>query len=168
MERYSRSPHAQPIGQPTEDESALADEFLRLGCLNYGGDDPARWERARELLDGDPWLSGVSIYTAAAAGDVGMARDLLAGDPASAGRPGGPFAWEPLLYLTYSRIGDGPGRSAVEVARLLLGHGADPNIRDRGTTQRRAAGPSTTARPKPSAISPRSKTGPGAQMQWLR
>jgi hypothetical protein len=45
----------------------------------------------------------------------------------SAGRPGGPFAWEPLLYLTYSRIGGGPGRSAVEVARLLLEHGADPN-----------------------------------------
>jgi hypothetical protein len=127
VERYSRSPHAQPIGQPIDDESALADEFLRLGCLNYGEDDPAHWERARELLDANPWLAGASIYTAAAVGDVGVARELLADDPVSAGRPGGPFAWEPLLYLTYSRIGGGPGRSAVEVARLLLEHGADPN-----------------------------------------
>jgi hypothetical protein len=74
VERYSRSPHAQPIGQPIDDESALADEFLRLGCLNYGEDDPAHWERARELLDANPWLAGASIYTAAAVGDVGVAR----------------------------------------------------------------------------------------------
>ena len=40
---------------------------------------------------------------------------------------GGPFGWEPLLYLTYSRVPLGPGRSAVAVARLLLEHGADPN-----------------------------------------
>jgi hypothetical protein len=133
VERYSRSPHAQPIGQPIDGESAqagelaLADEFLRLACLNYGEDDPARWERARELLETDPWLAGVSIDTAAAVGDVAAARALVAGDPGSVGRLGGPFAWEPLLYLTYSRIGGGPGRSAVEVARLLLEHGADPN-----------------------------------------
>jgi hypothetical protein len=127
VQRYSRSPHAQPIGRPIDDESALSDEFLRLACLNYGEDDPARWERARELLDADPWLAGASIYTAAAVGDVGAAGELLAVDPASARRPGGPFAWEPLLYLTYSRVGGGAGRSAVEVARLLLEHGADPN-----------------------------------------
>ena len=40
---------------------------------------------------------------------------------------GGPHGWEPLLYLTYSRVALGPGRSAVGVARLLLEHGADPN-----------------------------------------
>ena len=102
VERYSRSPRAQPVGEPVgDDESALGDEFLRLGCLNYGEDDPARWARARELL---------------------------AADPARARAQGGPFAWEPLLYLTYSRVdAPGPGRAAVEVARLLLDHGADPN-----------------------------------------
>jgi ketosteroid isomerase-like protein len=40
---------------------------------------------------------------------------------------GGPFGWEPLLYLTYSRVPLGPGRSGVAVARLLLEHDADPN-----------------------------------------
>ena len=40
----------------------------------------------------------------------------------------GPHAWEALLYLAYSRLPPGgPGRSALEVARLLLDHGADPN-----------------------------------------
>jgi hypothetical protein len=92
VERYSRSPHAQTIGQPIDDESALADEFLRLGCLNYGADDPARWERARELLDADPWLAGASIYTAAGVGDVGAARELW---QAIQRRRGGPAARSP-------------------------------------------------------------------------
>ena len=43
-------------------------------------------------------------------------------------REGGPFDWVPLLYVAYSRIGNRPlGASAVEVARLLLDAGADPN-----------------------------------------
>jgi hypothetical protein len=128
VERYARSPHQQPVGQPVADDDALADEFLRLACLNYGDDDPARWLRARELLDANPWLAAANIYTAAAVGDVGAARELLAADPGRARAQGGPHAWEPLLYLTYSRVdAPGPGRSAVEVAGLLLDHGADPN-----------------------------------------
>jgi hypothetical protein len=125
---YARSPHAQPIGGALVDEQAIAAEFLRLACVNYGDDDPARWERARELLATHPWLARASIYTAAAAGDVPTARKLLAADPACATRQGGPHAWEPLLYLTYSRVPIAePGRSTLEVARLLLEHGADPN-----------------------------------------
>jgi len=129
VEQYSRSPHQQPIGQPVADDDALADEFLRLACLNYGEDDPARWQRARELLDANPWLAAANIYTAAAVGDVSATRELLAADPGRARAQGGPYAWEPLLYLTYSRMPLGPGRSAVAVAvaRLLVEHGADPN-----------------------------------------
>ncbi len=128
VERYARSPHQQPVGQPVAGNDALADEFLRLACLNYGEDDPARWQRARELLEANPWLAAANIYTAAAVGDVGAARELLAADPERARAQGGPHAWEPLLYLTYSRVdAPGPGRSAVDVAGLLLDHGADPN-----------------------------------------
>ena len=40
----------------------------------------------------------------------------------------GPHEWEPLLYLAYSRLDStAPGHSTLEVARLLLAHGADPN-----------------------------------------
>jgi hypothetical protein len=127
VERHARSPHEQSTGGPIADDAALADEFLRLACLNYGEDDPARWEQARELLDANPGLARASIYTAAAVGDVPAARDLLAADPAGARAQGGPYAWEPLLYLTYSRVPiTGSGRSAIEVARLLLEHGGDP------------------------------------------
>ena len=41
---------------------------------------------------------------------------------------GGPLDWEPLLYACYSRMdGARTDWSTLEVARLLLAHGADPN-----------------------------------------
>ncbi|HEX4720798.1 MAG TPA: hypothetical protein VH300_19915 [Thermoleophilaceae bacterium] len=123
---YSRSPHAQPVGGALTGKPAIADEFLRLACLNYGDDDPARRQRADELLEAHRWLARASIYTAAAVADLAAARERLAADPGCAAREGGPFGWAPLLYLTYARLPSARG-SAVAVARLLLEHGADPN-----------------------------------------
>jgi hypothetical protein len=125
--RYSRSPHQEPVGVPLADEQAVVDEFLRLACLTYGDDDPERLRRAHALLEQQEWLERASIHTVAASGSVEGARALLARDPGQASLIGGPHRWEPLLYLTYSRVPLGPGRSAVAVARLLLQHGADPN-----------------------------------------
>jgi hypothetical protein len=126
--RLSRVPHEQPVGGDLPDDAARADELLRLACLNYGADDPERWRRAAALLADHPTLAAASIHTAAATGDVAAATTILAADPAAAGREGGPFAWEPLLYLAYSRLDPaGPGHDFVAVARLLLDHGADPD-----------------------------------------
>jgi hypothetical protein len=125
--RYARSPHHEPVGEPLTDDQAVVDEFLRLACLNYGDDDPDRFRRAESLLQEHAWLPRASIHTIAATGDVDAGSELLDRDPSQASLVGGPFGWEPLLYLTYSRVPLGPGRSGVEVARLLLEHGADPN-----------------------------------------
>jgi hypothetical protein len=126
---YARSPHDQPVGGPVADERELAEEFLRLACLNYGNDDPARRTRAAELLNANPELASASIYTAAAVGDVGATRSFLEGDRSCASAQGGPYDWEPLLYLAYSRVDDGPpGRSSLAVAQRLLDAGADPNV----------------------------------------
>lgn len=126
VNRLSRSPHQQPVGLPLADDAARADELLRLACLNYGADSPSRWQEAAQLLDAHPGLARLSIYTAAAVGDLGAATEILAVDPAAVSREGGPFAWEPLVYLTYSRV-DLEGADPVAVARLLLEAGADPN-----------------------------------------
>jgi ketosteroid isomerase-like protein len=125
--RYARSPHHEPVGGPLADDQAVIDEFLRLACLNYGDDDPDRFRRAELLLQEHDWLARASIHTIAATGEVGAAHELLDRDPSHASLLGGPHGWEPLLYLTYSRVPLGPGRSGVAVARLLLEHGADPN-----------------------------------------
>jgi len=123
VSQYARSPDPQPGG--AEDP---ADEFLRLACLTYGADDVRRHARAREMLAAHPEMAGASIYAAAAAGDVAAARALLAADPARADRDGGPYRWPPLLYLAFSRADSArPGHSTLEVARVLLEHGADPN-----------------------------------------
>jgi ankyrin repeat protein len=130
INQYSRSPHRQPVGGPITSRQDLVDEFLRLACLTYDGsiDSQGRWQQARELLAEHPELAAASIHTIAAVGDVAAARTLLAADPAQARLPGGPHDWEPLLYLAYSRIDSTqPGYSTLEVARLLLEHGADPN-----------------------------------------
>jgi hypothetical protein len=121
VDHYSRSPHRQEIGGPLDTPEQRADEFLRLATLHYGQDDPARQTSARQLLDRFPDVALSNIYTKVVAGELDAVRDDL---PLSARKEGGPYRWEPLLYLTYSRL-DAPHQ--VEIARLLLDHGADPN-----------------------------------------
>ena len=124
--------HVELIGELTRSphEAAaiddLADEFLRLACLTYGADDPARPVQARALLAAHPEIAGATLHTAAAVGNLEAARRLLADHPEQATQQAGPHRWEPLLYLAYSRVQLDDG-APVEVARLLLQHDADPN-----------------------------------------
>ncbi len=125
IERYRRAPD-----ELTEVASGrLADEFLMLACLRYGGDDtPNRWQRAARLLAEQPEITRTSVPAAAAAGDADALAVLLRDDPALAGAEGGPYRWEPVLYLAYARHDPSISEDAtVRTARLLLDHGADPN-----------------------------------------
>ena len=122
VEEHTRSPHAAPI------EGDRRDRFLALACLTYGGGDaPARRQAAADLLAADPEIAAADIWCAAVAGHVEAAASLLADDPSLARREGGPHRWEPLLYAAFSRLPGAPPGSRLEVARLLLDHGADPN-----------------------------------------
>lgn len=125
VERYGRSPAA--LDQASDSDPV--GEFLRLACLTYEQDAPERRAAAREILGRHPELTGASIHAAAATADVGALRAFLAGGPAAAARvEGGPYRWEPLLYLAYARHDLEIARDAVlAAARLLLEHGADPN-----------------------------------------
>ncbi len=127
VNRLSRSPHEELVGGPLDDDASRADEVLRLGCLNYGADDPTRWARADRMLVEHPHLAGSSVFMAAATGTVETLHLLLDRDPDAAVRDGGPFVWPPLLYLAYSRLTPRPGSDPVAAATLLLAAGADPN-----------------------------------------
>jgi ankyrin repeat protein len=123
--RYSRFPDRMAAAAP----AGPADAFLREACLSYESQDqPARWAEAHQFLAQHPGLTTGNVHAAAAAADTGALRRILAADPAAARREGGPYQWEPLLYLAYAR--HDPAISADSVltaAGLLLGAGADPN-----------------------------------------
>ena len=115
---YRRDPDAVPaVTDP-------ADDFCRLACLVYSAEDgPDRWAAAAALLAERPDLPARSVAAAAAAGDPAALATHLA-DPAAAAAPTGPYGWEPLLYLTYSRV---PQVDPLRAAALLLDAGADPD-----------------------------------------
>ena len=117
--------YRQPLEPKSDDD---ANKFLRLACITYfDGDHPSRRERARQLLAEKPQIAKANIYTAAAVGDVAAVADLLTKN-ADVHAKGGPFDWEPLLYAAYSRLdSEAEEHSTLEVARLLIEHGADPN-----------------------------------------
>ncbi|WP_062355373.1 ankyrin repeat domain-containing protein [Herbidospora yilanensis] len=117
--RHSRSPH---LVEPAAD---LPAEFLRLACLTYGADHPGRTGQADLLLARHPELATADVFTMAATGSAEALAGVLAAEPELARAQGGPFGWEPLLYLTYARLAT-PGEP-VAAARVLLRHGADPD-----------------------------------------
>jgi hypothetical protein len=105
-----------------------ADEFLRLACLTYADDGPARWRSAVELLESRRDELSDDVLVASACADVPTLRRLLARDPHLARAEGGTYRWAPLAYLAYARHDPHLSRDAVvEAARLLLEHGADPD-----------------------------------------
>ena len=123
FERFRRAP------DEVNDARDVTEQFLLLACLRYGLDDTAnRWEQANQLLADDPSISRSGVHAAAATADEAALAELLAADPGGARRPGGPYGWEPLLYLAYARHDPAVSEAAtLGSARLLLAHGADPN-----------------------------------------
>ena len=121
LARCSRFPDQVTASGPTA-------EFLRLACLTYCDDDPARWAQARQILADNPRIVEGSVHVAAAVADPQALGRTLAGDPAAASREGGPFQWTALCYLAYARHDRAITEGAVlACARLLLDAGADPN-----------------------------------------
>ncbi|MCY4656590.1 MAG: ankyrin repeat domain-containing protein [Gammaproteobacteria bacterium] len=104
-----------------------SDDFLRLACLQYHpGDHPSNWDRARELYRELPELIKESIYHASVIGDSEGVERFLKSDPDLVNQLGGSLDWPPLLYACYSRLNI-QDNSTLDVARILLDHGADPN-----------------------------------------
>ncbi len=122
IEPFAWPPDAVP------DPASPADAFIRLACLTYLGWHRSNPERARRMLADDPALARTGIAAAAAVGDAAAVGLMIERDPALVNAKVGPLGWEPLLYACYSRLASSnPDHSTLEVVRLLLGHGADPN-----------------------------------------
>lgn len=111
------------------DSAGLSAALLERACLSYTDDDwPSKWRRAGRILDLHPELARADLYTAAVSGEIASVRTLLSAKPALANRPGGPQRWPALLYVCYGRLPNPEAaQNALEIARLLLDAGADPN-----------------------------------------
>src|SRR5262249_30894110 len=106
------------VWNPPPESESLEDIFLRHACVDYTSWNLTDAEKAHQILAEHPEIARANIYTAAAAGDVETVRR----NPRLVNPRGGPHNWEPLLYACYSRV-----RPTLDVARLLVEHGADPN-----------------------------------------
>jgi ankyrin repeat protein len=113
---------------PPLDASSVVDVFIHLACLDYGSWRPSHTARIANLLARHPEVVRANIWCAAAAGDVTAVGSMLDRDPRLVHTKGGPLGWVPLLYACYSRVPPGDVRhSTLDVARLLLRRGADPD-----------------------------------------
>ena len=117
------------MDQQDDVSDAVHEQFLTDAVLNYDGTDaPARRASARALLAQHPDLPSHSIWAAAAAADHTALQRFVVADPSSVQSAGGPRNWEPLLYLTYSRVHrPGPPDDVPRCLQLLLDAGANPN-----------------------------------------
>jgi ankyrin repeat protein len=104
-----------------------ADLFVADACLRYNGDDRVfRYRRAAAMLEQEPKLASVNLYSALAAGKLEAVRQKLKEDLSQINVPGGPLHRPPMLYLTYSRV-PADKEEVLATMRLLLDNGADPN-----------------------------------------
>lgn len=108
-----------------------ASAFLKAASAPHDtGHASGTLEEAASLLAAHAELAEADIYTAATLGDDTTVRRFLALDRGLAVARGGPYGWDPLMYLCFSRyLRLDPARTDgfVSAASALLDAGADPN-----------------------------------------
>ena len=116
----------------TETHADRVTLFLQFACWNnevHGrGDYELRESAAARLLSKHPEIAHDSLYTAVVCGDLAEVERRLTERPVMVSEKGGPWRWEPILYLCFGRLPSDSARdNAVGIARALLDRGADPN-----------------------------------------
>lgn len=104
------------------DFQGLVNSFIDAAVSDYS--------RAKNLLAAHPKITAAGFYVALVLGDAKTVERALSDSPALAKEKSGPQKCEPLLYACFSRFANSKSPQAgglVEVVRLLLEHGADPN-----------------------------------------
>ena len=118
------------LKQTLQADDDLADRFLRVAILRYGGVFEMNIDSAKQMLQEHSGLATESIWTAAAVGNVAEVERCLNEQPELANTQGGPYDETPLLCVCYSRVQlDKAAFDLLATARLLLERGADSNAR---------------------------------------
>src|SRR5579863_7753856 len=105
--------------------------FLEVACVDrHGWHGGGTLEHAELIRAKYPEVTTANIYTASTYGAASAIRAFLAHDPALATAKGGPYGWDALTYLCFSRylrLDTARSEFFVEAARTLLEAGADAN-----------------------------------------
>jgi hypothetical protein len=105
-----------------------SDEFIVAACVPRDDHASGTLEAADAIREADPRLAAGDIYAAAVVGVFAEVERLLGADRARETARGGPYKWDALTYLCFSRyLQLRPSRGFVRAARALLDAGADPN-----------------------------------------
>jgi ankyrin repeat protein len=113
----------------TADDAAddAVSAFLRAATAPLQWHASGTLDAAETLRAADPRLAERSVHAAAALGDADAVRRHLARDGGAASAAGGPFGWDPLTYLCFSRylrLDAARGDAFVDAAHALLDAGA--------------------------------------------
>lgn len=111
------------------DGGARLAAFLEYACIFTPPlDVPSKWRRAERIRVRHPGIATESLHAAVLCGEVEHVRGLLDADPERITSRGGPQQWEPILFACYGRLPNPRAQErSLEMARLLLERGADPN-----------------------------------------
>jgi ankyrin repeat protein len=105
-----------------------ADEMIVAACAPRAAHSSGTLEDAEALLAAHPDVAVGNIYVAAVLGDAAGVRRMLGDDSGCSTARGGPYGWDALTYLCFSRYLRLRGSDGfVDAAEALLDAGADPN-----------------------------------------
>ncbi len=105
--------------------------FIEVACVpRYTGHATGTLDHAEMILSRYPQVRGSSVYTAAILADEAAVHGFLARDTRSATAKGGPYDWDALTYLCFSRylrLDKARSEAFVRTARVLLDAGSSAN-----------------------------------------
>ena len=105
--------------------------FVEAACApRESGHASGTLERAEAILAAHPEVVGSDIHTAAILGDDTAVHRFLQRDPRNATAKGGPYGWDALTHLCFSRylrLDKARSDGFVRAARALLDAGASAN-----------------------------------------
>jgi hypothetical protein len=104
------------------------DSFIVAACVPRSAHGSGTLDEADAILAAAPEIRDSGIYAAAILGDAARVARLLGDDRRRATARGGPYGWDALTYLRFSRyLRLRAEDTFVQAAEALLDAGADPD-----------------------------------------
>jgi ankyrin repeat protein len=128
--KFSRQIETLRLIRDLEELADPVNTFIEVASVDRGWHASGGLEHAEMVLARYPDVAAANVYTAAILGDEAGVRAYVGRDRALASAKGGPYEWDALTYLCFSRylrIDKARSDGFVMAARVLLEAGASAN-----------------------------------------